>query len=55
MTYNATYDQDDIAPVVIDGGLTVIVALISFAVLFGIVIVWNMLRGKGFSLNMSKK
>jgi len=55
MTYNATYDTDDVAPVVIDGGLTILVAVIGFATIFGLILVYNMIRGKGFTLNARKK
>jgi len=46
MTYSATYDTDDVAPIVIDGALTIAVVVVGFATLLGLVIVFNLLRGR---------
>lgn len=46
MTYNATYDSDDIAPVAVDVGLTIFVVFGTFATLIGLMIAYNVIRGR---------
>jgi len=38
MTYSATYDSDDVAPVLIDGGTKVLVQMGAFATIFGLLV-----------------
>ncbi len=46
MVYNATYTADDIAPMVIDLGLTALGALIGFGVLIGFIVLYRWVTGK---------
>jgi len=38
MAYNATYDSEDVAPVVVDTGAKIIVGIATFATVIGLVI-----------------
>ena len=46
MAYTPTYTSDDIAPMVIDLGLTALGAMIGFAVLIGFVLLYRWFTGK---------
>ena len=44
MAYNATYTDDDIAPVTIDAIVSAIAVLVSFATLIALVVIYNMMK-----------
>lgn len=46
MTYSATYDTDDVAPMAIDIGLKVAVAVGTLATVIGLVLVWRFFTKK---------
>jgi len=46
MAYNATYTTDDVAPMAVDFGLTALAAMIGFATLIGLVLLYRWARGK---------
>jgi len=46
MVYNATYSGDDAAPIIIDVGGKVLVAMGTLATVIGLFIAVNLLRGK---------
>ncbi len=46
MAYNASYSSTDVPVVVIDLGVTVIAAMVSFGTLIGLLIVYNYIKKK---------
>jgi len=46
MAYNATYTTNDIAPMAVDFGLTALAALVGFATLVGLILIYRWARGK---------
>jgi len=46
MAYTPTYTTDDVAPMVVDFGLTALAAMIGFATLIGLVILYRWFSGK---------
>lgn len=50
MAYSATYDQDDLAPMTIDIGLKILVAVGTLAVVLGLVLVFRFFTRKKVKL-----
>jgi hypothetical protein len=46
MAYSPTYTADDASPIVIDLGLGVVVAMVGFATLIGLVILYGWFKKK---------
>ena len=49
MAYNATYGADDLSPAVIDGLVQVIVAVVAFASLIGLALIYAWFKKKGLT------
>lgn len=46
MAYNATYEADDLSAVTIDGIVKIFVAVVSFATLVGLILLYGWFRKK---------
>jgi len=46
MAYNATYDEGDMAPIVIDGIGTIFALFVGFASLIGLILLWGYVKRK---------
>lgn len=46
MAYNATYTSDDLSAVTVDGIVKIFVAIVSFATLVGLILLYGWLRKK---------
>jgi len=46
MAYTATYDEGDMAPIVIDGIGTIFAVFVSLASLIGLILLWNYVKSK---------
>jgi len=46
MAYTPTYTTDDAAPMIVDGGLSIVAILISFATLIGLILLYRWFKKK---------
>ena len=44
MAYNATYTSSDAAPIMIDTGAKIVVAMAAFAGILGLIVAWHFMK-----------